>query len=73
MLMLGHPYKKPELAKQLIAETAHKQGIQPEQLTLHADNGTPMTGKPLSQLPEDLGVIRSPRADLTPPMIIPSH
>ena len=48
-----------ELAKQLIAITAHKQGIQPEQLTLHADNGSPMKGKPLSQLLVDLGITKS--------------
>jgi putative transposase len=48
-----------QLAKQLIAETARKQGIQPEQLTLHADNGSPMKGKPLSQLLVDLGISRS--------------
>jgi transposase InsO family protein len=48
-----------ELAKQLIAETARKQGIQAEQLTLHADNGSPMTGKPLSQLLVDLGIGKS--------------
>jgi putative transposase len=48
-----------DLAKQLIAETARKQGIQPNQLTLHADNGSPMTGKPLSQLLIDLGITRS--------------
>jgi putative transposase len=48
-----------ELAKQLIAETARKQGIQPDQLTLHADNGSPMKGKPLSQLLLDLGITRS--------------
>ena len=48
-----------ELAKQLIAETARKQGIQPDQLTLHADNGSPMTGKPLSQLLVDLGITKS--------------
>lgn len=48
-----------ELAKQLIAETAGKQGIQPDQLTLHADNGSPMKGKPLSQLLLDLGITRS--------------
>lgn len=48
-----------DLAKQLIAETAHKQGIQPDQLTLHADNGSPMTGKPLSQLLLDLGITKS--------------
>jgi putative transposase len=48
-----------DLAKQLIAETARKQGIQPDQLTLHADNGSPMTGKPLSQLLLDLGITKS--------------
>ena len=48
-----------DLAKQLIAETVRKQGIQPDQLTLHADNGSPMTGKPLSQLLVDLGITRS--------------
>jgi putative transposase len=48
-----------ELAKQLIAETAHKQGIKAEQLTLHADNGSPMKGKPLSQLLVDLGITKS--------------
>jgi putative transposase len=48
-----------DLAKQLIAETARKQGVQPDQLTLHADNGSPMTGKPLSQLLVDLGITKS--------------
>jgi len=48
-----------DLAKQLIAATARKQGIQPDQLTLHADNGSPMKGKPLSQLLVDLGITRS--------------
>jgi len=48
-----------DLAKHLIAETARKQGIETEQLTLHADNGAPMTGKPLSQLLIDLGITRS--------------
>lgn len=48
-----------ELAKQLIAATAYKQGIQSDQLTLHADNGSPMKGKPLSQLLVDLGITKS--------------
>ena len=48
-----------DLAKQLIAVTARKQGIQPDQLTLHADNGSPMKGKPLSQLLVDLGITKS--------------
>ena len=48
-----------ELARQLMAETAHKQGIQPKQLTLHADNGSPMKGKALGQLLLDLGISQS--------------
>lgn len=48
-----------ELAKQLIAEITRKQGIQPDQLILHADNGAPMRGKPLSQLLVDLSITRS--------------
>lgn len=48
-----------DLARQLIAATALKQQIQPEQLTLHADNGAPMRGKPLSQLLVDLGIAKS--------------
>jgi transposase InsO family protein len=48
-----------ELARQLIAETAAKQGIEPDQLTLHADNGAPMKSKSLTQLLIDLGIIKS--------------
>ena len=48
-----------DLARQLIAATALKQDIQPDQLTLHADNGAPMRGKPLSQLLIDLGITKS--------------
>jgi putative transposase len=48
-----------DLARQLIDTTAQRQGIEPGQLTLHSDNGTPMTGQPLTQLLENLGVIRS--------------
>ena len=48
-----------DLARQLIAATALKQDIQPDQLILHADNGAPMRGKPLSQLLIDLGITKS--------------
>jgi transposase InsO family protein len=48
-----------ELARQLIAATALKQEIQPDQLILHADNGAPMRGKPLAQLLVDLGITKS--------------
>ncbi len=48
-----------DLARQLIAATAQKHSIQPDQLTLHADNGAPMRGKPLSHLLLDLGITKS--------------
>jgi len=48
-----------ELAKQLIATAAANQQIQPEQLTLHADNGKPMKAKTLALLLSDLGVNKS--------------
>jgi len=48
-----------DLAKQLIAASVSKQGIQSEQLTLHADNGAPMRGKALQQLLIDLGIAKS--------------
>jgi putative transposase len=48
-----------ELAKQLIATAASNQQIQPDQLTLHADNGKPMKAKTLALLLSDLGVTKS--------------
>lgn len=54
------------LADELIAESYRKQGIQPGQLTLHADRGTPMTSKPLAFLLADLGVTRSHSRPYTP-------
>jgi putative transposase len=47
------------LARQLIATAAANQHIQPEQLTLHADNGKPMKAKTLALLLSDLGVEKS--------------
>lgn len=48
-----------ELAEQLIAETCAKQGVQREQLTIHADNGSPMIAKTVAILLIDLGVAKS--------------
>jgi putative transposase len=48
-----------ELAEQLIAEACAKQGIQQDQLTIHADNGSPMTAKSVAVLMADLGVTKS--------------
>ena len=39
-----------ELAEQLIAETCAKQGVQRAQLTIHADNGSPMIAKTVAML-----------------------
>ena len=47
------------LAERLIAETAAKQRIIPEQLTLHADRGTSMTSKPVAFLLADLGITKT--------------
>jgi putative transposase len=48
-----------ELAERLIAETCEKQGIQPGQLTIHADRGSAMTSKPVAFLMADLGVTKT--------------
>jgi putative transposase len=48
-----------ELAKEFIADTFKRHKIGPDTLTLHADRGTSMTSKPVSQLLVDLGVTRS--------------
>jgi putative transposase len=47
------------LAKKLIAETCARQGIAPDQLTLHADRGSSMTSKPVALLLADLGVTKT--------------
>jgi putative transposase len=47
------------LAQQLIQETCRKQGIQPEQLTVHADRGSSMRSKTVALLLADLGVTKT--------------
>jgi len=51
--------ERAELAQRFIAETAAKQGIDPGQLTLHADRGSSMTSKPVALLLADLGITKS--------------
>jgi putative transposase len=53
------PAETGELAEAFIADTLARHGIDPDQLTLHADRGTSMTSKPVAQLLVDLGVARS--------------
>lgn len=48
-----------ELAEALIAESYRREGVQPDQLTLHADRGATMTSKTLAELLIDLGVAQS--------------
>lgn len=48
-----------KLAEALLAETIIKQGIGRDQLTIHADRGSPMTAKPVAFLLADLGVTKS--------------
>lgn len=47
------------LAERLFAETIRKQGIDPGQLTIHADRGSSMTSKPVALLLADLGITKS--------------
>jgi len=48
-----------ELAEQFIAQACARQGIEKEQLTLHADRGAPMRSKTVTALLQDLGVKKS--------------
>ncbi len=47
------------LAQRLIADTVEKEGIEPGQLTIHADRGSSMRSKPVALLLADLGIERS--------------
>jgi putative transposase len=47
------------LAEQLIAESCAKQGIEPGQLTIHADRGSSMRSKTVALLLADLGVTKT--------------
>ncbi len=53
------PRETADLAHHLVDTTCQRQGIAPEQLTLHADRGAPMTAKSMAELLVDLGVSKS--------------
>ncbi len=53
------PRETAELAQDFIGETAAKQQIDPQTLTLHADRGSSMTSKPVAFLLADLGITKS--------------
>ena len=56
--MLAHA-ENARLAEALLADTVAKQNIGRNQLTIHADRGSPMTAKPVVFLLADLGVTKS--------------
>jgi putative transposase len=51
--------ERAELAKQLIHQSIEKQGVPRDQLSLHADRGSPMIAQPVAHLLADLGVTKS--------------
>jgi putative transposase len=51
--------ERAKLAEALLADSIAKQGINPGQLTVHADRGTSMASKPVAFLLADLGVTKS--------------
>ena len=48
-----------ELAKQLIADSVEREGVESGSLAIHADNGSSMASKPVALLLEDLGIAKS--------------
>jgi putative transposase len=47
------------LAKRLITETCEKEGVAPDELTLHSDRGPSMTSQTVTQLHVQLGLTKS--------------
>jgi putative transposase len=48
-----------ELAERLLADSIRKQGVERQQLIIHADRGSSMTSKPVALMLADLGVTKS--------------
>lgn len=53
------PTESAKLAEQLIADAIYTHHVDHDQLTLHADRGSSMTSRTVSQLLADLGVLQS--------------
>lgn len=53
------PRESARLAEELIADAIHREQVPDGQLCLHADRGSSMTSKTVSQLLADLGVLQS--------------
>lgn len=56
--MVAHR-ESSELAKQLIAISCERQGIERDRLTIHSDRGPAMTSKPVALLLSDLGITKT--------------
>ena len=56
--MVAHR-EQSSLARKLIEQSCEKQGIQQNQLIIHADRGASMTSKPVALLLADLGVTKT--------------
>ena len=56
--MVAHR-ESAELARRLIRESCRKQGIEPYQLTIHADRGSSMRSKSVALLLSDLGITKT--------------
>lgn len=56
--MLAHR-ESGELAAELLEQSIHKQGVEPAEITVHADRGSAPTSKTLKQMMIDLGIKRS--------------
>ena len=54
------------LAEELIRQSCAKAGIEPEQLSLHADRGAPMRSQTVAELLGELGVTKSHTRPYTP-------
>ena len=48
-----------ELASELLIDICHRQGVQPGQITVHSDNGSPMRGETMLTTMQRLGVAQS--------------
>ena len=53
------PRESAALAEEFIADAVYNHGIAPGQLSLHADRGSSMTSKTVTQLLADLGILQS--------------
>lgn len=59
-------HEREQLAERLIDETCRKEGVGPQQLTLHSDRGSPMRAKPFKALLEELEITSSHSRPYTP-------